>query len=213
MRDVAPPPWAESPPDIPAPGSRVIGTPSRRSDPTVTDGDFFAPSPLDLEHDRAWLGTLAGWLGHIAAAKDLFAQPEYVTDLPVIMRRAADLVNDAARFVTDALSADAGCDTTLSELMGCVGRFLSEAGRLTGGGGRVGFWKKLTGHKPAIPAAECGAVLRELPVVLERCAALLGTRFRQQEATLQWIETSGTFLSELRHTLRWATRLAPPAAH
>lgn len=210
MPNVSPLPWANNPSDIPAPGSKVIGTPSRRSDPTVTDGDFFAPSPLDLEHDRGWQGTLAGWLGHITAAKELFAQPEYVTDLPAIVRRAADLVNDAARFVTDAMSAET-CDVTLTDLMGSVGWFLAEAARVTGGGEKVGLWKKLTGHKPTVPVADCGAVLRELPVVLERCAALLGTRFRQQDATLQWLETSGTFLTELRHTLRWATRLASPS--
>ena len=67
-------------------------------------------------------------------------------------------------------------------------------------GGFLGFFAKA---EPTESLDECLWVLRDLSMVLEKYFVLLGGCFRSPPAALEWMDTSGVFVGELKRALSW----------
>lgn len=192
------------------PNSSTVNRSSRRSQLTVCD-DAELVNPIDADHDREWQTTLVEWLGKLAVAREQLRTPVYARDLVPIVQATAGLVNEMAKFIAEHLGHESE-EHSLSEFMGKVGWFLAAAGQVTSTSpDRTSWWNRLVGHKSRVPIQECCVLIRDLPLIMERSAVILGSRFRQRDAAMAWVKMSATFVAELRQSIRWAERLVPPS--
>jgi hypothetical protein len=176
--------------------------PIRAGNITVADEDD-RDLKLESQHDREWHSTLVRMLSMLDYARSSFEVAESERDPISAVRIAATITHQVADFIAANVQEQEN-SLAVSEALGAATRFLSA----TKVAAATAPKKKYFGLFGSVPADrgrvdECMWVLRDLPLVLERYFALLGSAFRNQSLRVDWIETSGTFIVELKQTLQW----------
>lgn len=170
---------------------------------TVWDGDA-VDDPSDVEYDRTWHVILVQLLGRLEFGRCALAEPENRKDPAGAVRVASAMVSQVADFIVahvDPLKHR----RPIEDALAAAGRFLTAAQVAAGTPPKKGILGFLKGRAPESQdkLQECMWVLRDMPLVLERYFFLLGGCFRGQKFALEWIDTSGVYIAELKSTLNW----------
>lgn len=187
----------------------AFGSDERMSAKTVWDGDA-VDDPSDVEFDRTWHVILVQMLGQLEFGRVSLADPAFRRDPSGAVRVAAALVNQVADFIGAHVDPQKHA-RPIADALAAAGRFLTAAQVTSEQPAKRGFFGLFGGR--AEPQREgrlqeCMWVLRDMPLVLERYFVLLGGCFRGQRFALDWLETSGVFITELKRTLNWVEGLS-----
>lgn len=180
----------------------------RASARTVWDGDA-VDDPSDVEFDRTWHVILIQMLGRIEFGRTSLANPGHRREPSGAVRIASAMVNQVADFIATNVDAQKH-SRPIADALAAAGRFLTAAQVSSAPATKKGLFG-LFGARPTETDGklqECLWVLRDLPLVLERYFVLLGGCFRGQKLALDWVDTSGVFVAELRSTLNWVEGLS-----
>jgi hypothetical protein len=179
-------------------------TPRQKALATVADEPDAANDADAQATDAIWHASLIRMLGMLDSARGALESAGAERDPATAVQIAADITHRIADFI--ALQIPPGeLSLAVSEAVAAAGRFLVAAQAVsptTGGKRFLGLFAVRRTIDPGL-LQECMWVLRDLPLVLERYFALLGGQFRNPALQMDWIETSGTFLHELKQTLWW----------
>lgn len=171
---------------------------------TVWDGDA-VDDPSDVEFDRTWHVILVQLLGQLEFGRASLTDPANRREPSGAVRVASAMVNQVADFIATNVDPQRH-SRPIADALAAAGRFLTAAQVAGVPPAKKGLFGLFGGGRsPASDGKleECMWVLRDLPLVLERYFVLLGGCFRGQKFALDWVDTSGVFITELKRTLHW----------
>lgn len=179
---------------------------SKGATKTIWDGDV-VDDPADVEFDRTWHVILVQLLGRLEFGRASLEDPSHLRDPGGAVRVGAAMVNQVADFIATHVDPQK-YSRPIADALAAAGRFLTAAQVAGQSGGKRGFFalfggNSSTGAERAGKLQECMWVLRDMPLVLERYFVLLGGCFRGQKPALEWVDTSGVFIGELKRALSW----------
>ncbi|MBL8864247.1 MAG: hypothetical protein JNK93_01660 [Planctomycetia bacterium] len=170
---------------------------------TVWDGDA-VDDPSDVEFDRTWHVILVQLLGRLEFGRCSLADPAHRKNPAGAVRVASAMVSQVADFIVANVDSQKH-RRPIEDSLAAAGRFLTAAQVAAGEPVSRGFFARLGGRSPEskVKLQECMWVLRDMPLVLERYFFLLGGCFRGRKFALEWVDTSGVYITELKQTLGW----------
>jgi hypothetical protein len=175
----------------------------RQSNKTVWDGDV-VEDPADITHDLQWQATLVQLLCRVEFCRTSLEDPNHQRNPAAAVRIASAMINEVADFIAQNIDQKVHA-RPIADVLAAAGRFLAAA--QVAGETKKSFFGLFGGGEAKEAKAgrleECMWVLRDLPLVLERYFALLGSNFRGQPAAIEWVQTSGVFIGELKRALYW----------
>lgn len=176
----------------------------RSAPKTVWDGDA-VDDPADVEFDRTWHVILVQLLGRLEFGRASLEDPAHLRNPAGAVKVASAMVNQVADFIATHVDP-VKYSRPIADALAAAGRFLTAAQVAGGSPAKRGLFGFLGGSNSADLAGklqECMWVLRDMPLVLEKYFVLLGGCFHSQGPALEWVDTSGVFLSELKRALNW----------
>jgi hypothetical protein len=176
----------------------------RPANKTLWDGDNF-DDPADIAFDRQWQAVLVQLLCRVEFGRTSLEDPGHLRNPAGAVKIASAMINEVADFIATNVDQKQNA-RPIADVLAAAGRFLAAAqvaGQSTPKRGFFGMFGGNSGEQSAGRLEECMWVLRDLPLVLERYFGLLGGCFRSQKSTIEWVETSGVFISELKRALYW----------
>jgi hypothetical protein len=182
---------------------------SRGATKTLWDGES-VDDPADVEYDRTWHVILVQLLGRLEHGRASLEDPAHVRDPAGAVRIAAAMVNQVADFIATHVDPQK-YSRPIADSLAAAGRFLTAAqvaGQSAGKRGFLGLFGGNTAER-AGKLQECMWVLRDMPLVLERYFVLLSGCFHGRKPALEWLETSGVYIGELKRALGWVEGFTP----
>jgi hypothetical protein len=175
---------------------------------TVWDGDA-VDDPGDIEFDRTWHVLLIQTLSRLEYGRAALADTSSIRDPGKAVGVAAAMVSQLSDFIAAQVDP-LRHRRALEDSLAAAGRFLTAAQVATRTAPRRGLFGFLGPRsiESSAQIQECMWVLRDMPLVLERFFALLGSCFRSQKFALDWVDTSGVYLTELKGSLSWVEGFA-----
>ncbi len=176
----------------------------RISTKTTWDNDELE-SPADREADTVWHGKLMVLLGRLEFGRASLENPAHLKAPTTAVRVAAAIVNDVAGFIEKHVDPTRYA-RPIADSLAAAGRFLTAAQvAIDAPAPKRKFLGLIPiGAAPAARVDECLWVLRDLSLVLERYFTMLGSCFCNQSKAMEWVDTSGVYLAELRRALSWS---------
>lgn len=189
--------------------SELLTRASARRTASRTEADIaIQDNSSATEHDRVWQVLLAQLLGRLEFGRTSLENPTHSKNPVNAVRVAMDMVNEVAQFITEQIDPQT-FRRPLSDALAAAGRFLTAANVAAAEEPRRGLLDLFKSRDNENKRQECMWVLGDLPLVLERYFTMLGSCFKFSQSAIEWVDTSGMFLTELKKALVWVEIGAP----